>query len=214
MLLRVPQVQAELKVTDEQKKQLDAYFGESRATGMRELMEKLRDMSEEERRKEFQKIREQRKKEATERLGKILDEKQLARLDGIRLQLQGFSVLGDRKVIEKLGITREQGVKLKELRDQMQQFLQKLFEGMREAPREERGKLMQGIGEKARDIQQHTMEKAIREVLTTTQAKQLKEMMGAPFELDLRELFRGGMFRSGRPGGGSGGGPGGSRPEQ
>ena len=57
-LVQMPQVQTELKLTDDQKKQLDTYSEESRGR-MREQFGRMRDMSREERQAEFTKLREQ-----------------------------------------------------------------------------------------------------------------------------------------------------------
>lgn len=223
-LLRAPAVREALNMTEEQVEKLDA-AQEERMEAMREQWGRLRDLPADQRGPEMEKLRQERAKQEAEMLGKILSKKQVTQLDQIRLQVMGFEALGTPDVIDTLGITEEQGKKLSAIRDEMGQERRRLFEQMRDVPREQRGERMRELMEKGREIQKKALEKALKEVLTTAQAEKWKDMVGEPVDLDFGELMRAGMrggrgpaagrrpggprgpAQGGRPRGGRGSGP-------
>lgn len=212
MLLRAPQVLTVLKATDEQKEQIAAYL-EERGGGFRELFAELRKLEPDARRERMAEIRKKRAAEEEAKLGGILSEEQLAQLNGIRYQLMGFDALGDRVMITTLGINKEQGARLRELRAEMNERIQQLRPGP-DVPREERIRRMQEVRDKVTKIREETLQKALTEVLTTDQAEAFKRLLGPPVKLDPGELFRGRFRRGGegaRPGGREGRRPRGGR---
>ncbi len=179
MIMRSEQIQKELEIVDDQLKELEA-IGED----MRESFQGFRDMSQEDRDAKMRDIN----KQFEERLNEVLLPHQQKRLKQISAQFSsrgpnGFAgSLTEGNLADELKITDEQKAKLKT------------------------------VGEEARaDMDAKTkkiraeMEEKILAVLTEEQRKQYKEMVGEPFEMDMRQM------QGGRGRGGNGGGQGGDR---
>jgi Spy/CpxP family protein refolding chaperone len=107
MLVRQETVQKELGITAEQKAKLDAALPAARGGGAN-----VREMSEEERRT-WREERRARVAEDDGKLGSILDAKQAARLEQIRVQALGGGVLMDPAIAKTLGITEDQREKFR-----------------------------------------------------------------------------------------------------
>ncbi len=183
MLLRNEAVQKELGISDEQKTKLQELAEANRPSGDRP---DFGNMSQEER----QKWMEERAKAAEEQLkkvGEVLDEKQMARMEEIRIQSLGTGAYMDEAVAKKLDITEEQQEKLRTAQ-------REAFEALRDAA---------GEGERpnreAMAKMQEELQAKAKEILTEEQQAKFKELIGKPF--DVAQL-RGGM---GGPGGGRGG---------
>ena len=124
-LVGVPEVQKELGVSDEQKKDVAQLVAETQKQ-MRSSMagfdfEKFQNMTQEERQKFFadsRKKSEEATKAAEEKLSKILDEKQLARLNELRLQREGIAALGRPEVAKQLGLSEDQAAKIRKIQEQ------------------------------------------------------------------------------------------------
>lgn len=119
LLLALPEVQKELNVTEEQKGLIDDMLADLREGGPGFDREQLRDASPEERQKLMQEARakaDARMKQAEEATKTILDEKQFARYEQLRIQRAGVAALGRPEVAEKLALTQEQQDKLAEVR--------------------------------------------------------------------------------------------------
>ncbi len=156
-------VQADLKMTDEQKKACAQAAEEAR-----KALEGVNQLKPEERGPKFREARE--KVEAA--LKKALKEEQLNRLNQIDYRQRGPSALTQREVAEKLELSREQRQKLGELSREAQQAIQKAREDTTGAERREKiAKLRAGSNEK------------ILELLTDAQKKKWSEMLGSPFDL-------------------------------
>jgi len=116
MLVRQEAVQKELAITAEQKAKLDAALPAALGGGAN-----VREMSEEERRT-WREERRARVAEDDGKLGSILDAKQAARLEQIRVQALGGGVFMDPEISKTLGITEDQREKfrtaMQELRDE------------------------------------------------------------------------------------------------
>lgn len=119
MLLGMPEVQKELNVTADQKKQIDTLLGDA-FEKMRASFQGMRDLSEEEREKrrdEMRKKFEEAGKELDEKVGKILDAKQVERLHQLQLQREGFMALSRPDVIKKLGLSEDQQAQIKKIQE-------------------------------------------------------------------------------------------------
>lgn len=125
MLIQTPEVQQELKITEEQKTKLTALQAD--------VQEKMQaafagmgpgqadDVSQEEREKRFA---ESRKKideaniAAEAKIDRLLQPEQLARMQQLKLQREGAAAIGKPEVAEQLKLTEEQKTKIKGLAEQ------------------------------------------------------------------------------------------------
>lgn len=177
MILRNEQIQKELEIVDDQLKDLEA-IGEE----MRESFQGLRDLSQEERDEKFREIN----KQFEERLNEVLLPHQQKRLKQISAQFSSrgpngvAGTLTEGNLAEELKITDEQKEKLRSVGEEARAEME----------------------EKTKKIRAE-MEEKILAVLTEEQRKQYKELVGEPFEMDMRQMFQRGQ---GRDGGGQRGG--------
>jgi hypothetical protein len=167
MWLGQKSVQEELKLSDDQVKQVKEQQDKSR-----KAFEGLRDLSREERGPKIQELM----KENEKAYAKILDKKQTARLKQIGLQLslrfQGAGVLSNPDVAKKLELTDDQKKGLKTIQDDIRKEAGEIFQG--EGTREEKFK-------KVGELQKTATAKALK-LLTDDQRKTWKEMTGAEFK--------------------------------
>ncbi len=165
-LLRNPQVQQELKLTDQQKQQL-----EQMGQQWREKMRGLRDLPPEERRQRVEAMR----SEVEKQLSTILNDQQMKRLKQIALQVEGYAALGRPEIAEQVGLTKEQR--------------QKVGDILRQAAEKRREVFQQGQGDRQaafqrmREIRQW-VDSEIEKLLTAEQKKKWQELIGAPFKLE------------------------------
>lgn len=186
-LLQRNDVQEELELLDDQKKQLTE-LREKSAEKMREVFGSLRGGEGNERRGE--EMRETFRKLAAEtqaEVDKVLLPHQSKRLKQLEVQMQMrgrgvLGALGGGEVPEKIGISEDQQEKLREKAQELDNELRK----------------------KTAELRKQAQDKLIAS-LSEEQRQQLKEMIGEPFEFkDEPGQGFGGNF-----GGGFGGGPGG-----
>lgn len=191
MLAGSEAVQAELKVTEEQKTALD----ETR----REMFQGFRRGGDGERpsREDFQaRMAEQEKK-----VNSILNEEQQKRLTEIRYQVMGIpGILRDEGASKELNVTAEQRQTVDGLMDEQREAMQELREAV-----EVGAVAREAMGEEMEKLRKEMEEKSTA-VLTEEQQAKVKEMMGKPF--DVAQL-RGPGGRRGP--GGAGDPPGGRR---
>jgi hypothetical protein len=197
MILGMPDVQKELSVTDDQKTKLT----ELQQTAMEDFrtmdFSKVRGMSQEERTKFFSDIA----KKSEEKIGKILDAKQMERLKQLQVQMQGVQALTDPDVVAKLKLSQDAQDKIKKvIDDSRQQRPQGNFFNMSD---EERKAAM----DKMQEQRAATMKSALA-VLDDDQLLEWGKMTGKEFKFDLGQFGRGGFGGRGNRGG-QGGGPGG-----
>jgi hypothetical protein len=170
-LLSMPEVQAELKLTDEQKTKVTEMLGQLRG-GRRGQGGQFGNLSREERQKQLAERRANEEKQVQT----ILNTDQLQRYHQLQLQRQGLSSLRDPKVEDELKLTEDQRSKVdgifKEQADETQKALESAGGGRRA-----RGAARTQLEE----IRKKTDEK-LQAVLTDDQKKQWKEMLGAPFK--------------------------------
>jgi Spy/CpxP family protein refolding chaperone len=195
-LATVDTVQEALKLSSEQKDKIKAINDETR-----EAMESMRKELDNGGRPDREKMKKVMD-EASDKLGKVLDETQQKRLMGVFLQVNGPIALVDRSVEKALDITDEQRDKLHEMlappRDGRGEGRgagkgEGRGEGKGEAKGEGRGEGGAGSFRERRE----KMEKEAMAVLTSDQQKKLTELKGEKVEVDMSKL-RG----PGGPGGG------------
>jgi Spy/CpxP family protein refolding chaperone len=165
-LLRSPQVQQELKLTDQQRQRLEQ-LGEQ----WREKMRGLRDLPPEERRQKVQGMR----AEVEKQLSQILNEQQMKRLKQIALQVEGYAALERPEIAEQVGLTKEQRQKIRDI-------LRQAGEKRREAFQQGQGD-RQAAFQRMREIRQW-VDGEIEKLLTAEQKKKWQELVGAPFKFE------------------------------
>ncbi len=170
-LLRSPQVQQELKITEAQQQKLQV-LGEQLREKFRGLGQELQGLSPEERTKRMEQVNAEVEKE----LAKVLTEQQLKRLKQISLQVEGYAALGRPEIAQQVGLTEGQ-------QKQVQQVL-------REAAEKRRALFQQGPGgdpqarfQQMREIRQWVDEQ-IERLLTEQQKKKWRELIGEPFKFE------------------------------
>lgn len=195
LLLGNESVQAELKMTDEQKAKVKEVVERERDK-MREFGAQFKEGGEIDR----DKVRAQMKEmaESGEKVIKdILNPDQQKRLKQILWQQAGALVFADKDFATALKITDDQSERFKTIGEEFQEDMQEL----RQTTRGNQQEFQQKMQALRQEVTERTME-----VLTPEQRKAHKEMLGAPFEIKfdpnaVRE--RGGMRKGGEGRGGS-----------
>lgn len=165
-LLRSPQVQQELKLTDQQRQRLEQ-LGEQ----WREKMRGLRDLPPEERRQKGEGMR----AEVEKQLATILNEQQMKRLKQIALQVEGYAALERPEIADQVGLTKEQRQKIRDI-------LRQAGEKRREAFQQGQGD-RQAAFQRMREIRQW-VDGEIEKLLKAEQKKKWQELVGAPFKFE------------------------------
>ena len=199
-LLLIPKVREELDLVDEQIADLKKLGESMRPQGRRERPN-FREMSEEQRREYFEKMRKEREKRQAElnaKIKEILMPEQWERLQQIRIQAGGFRAFLSQELQQKLKITEEQ---LEKIRTTAQQHFQEMREQLRSAFQSgDREKLREAIAKGQKEV----MEKVLG-ILSDSQREAYKKLTGEPFEVPQQRRF---FFGRGRFGGrGDRGGP-------
>jgi Spy/CpxP family protein refolding chaperone len=188
-------VQADLKLTDDQKKKVTEML-----TAMRE-----------ERRQTFENMRssgsfdpeamqsamKKMNADYTAKMNAILTADQQKRVKEIGLQIQKNGAIADPDVQNELNITAEQKSKIDDLMQKFQGAMMDLGQKMRS------GEIDQEAARPLFKKNADTLNDELGKILTADQAAKLKMMGGAPFAADPNE---GPQFRMGGRGGGGGGG--------
>jgi Spy/CpxP family protein refolding chaperone len=191
MLLGSSQVQTELKLSDEQKSQIDTISQEARENMFASFrgFGDIRDLPEEERNAKLAEAREKMQaaeKATNEKLAGVLDDAQEKRLNEIQLQAQGPSVFSNEEVAAKLNLTAEQKQKVKDLLDAQREVRDELVGGDNLSREERRAKFEENRA-KLEELGKET-ESGIVDTLTDAQKQQWNEMKGSAFELDRSTL--------------------------
>jgi Spy/CpxP family protein refolding chaperone len=193
MLLGNPQVQKELKLTEDQTKkvgemQQEMFAGFGGGGGGQNLTDEER----QKRREEFQKKAE----ENTKKMLALLDADQTARLKQIQLWVGGVASLStNEEAAKELKLTDDQKEALKTINEEAGKKRQELFTGGFGGSEEEQAQRR----EKFASLQKETEEECLA-VLTDEQKAQFNKMKGPKFELDMSAFGRGGPGgRRGRP---------------
>jgi hypothetical protein len=167
MLLAVPAVQTELKLTDEQKRQAADLLQKQRAD-LGEFVQRLQSATAEDR----SKMLAEWQADQAKKVAAVLNPDQQKRLHQLSLQQQGFTAMVAPAVQTDLKLTAEQKARVDELLRAQQMALQNLFQGGGGITAETRQKLQA--------LQKETNDK-LRAVLTDEQKTRWKEMLGTPF---------------------------------
>jgi Spy/CpxP family protein refolding chaperone len=169
-ILRMPEVQTELKLTDDQKTKVVS-LSERIQEERRGQLQELRDLSDEERQKRMTEWRMSENKQ----LGEILNADQMKRYNQLRLQRAGLSVaLAEKEVVDELKLTADQQTKVREIIQAQQAERRSLFQdggggGDREA-----------MMEKMQALQKQTDAKLVA-LLTDEQKTKWAQLIGTPF---------------------------------
>jgi hypothetical protein len=170
----LPEVQTELKMTDDQKKrvtEINNQLGESR----RELFGTGFD--------HWSEIRgrvEQLNRDASKQVDELLAPEQRKRLQEISIQQNGPRALNDPDVVAELGLSDEQKTKLTKANEENTEAFEKAVE---ESGRDD---WRQKAGQLAEEADARLLG-----VLNPQQQEQFQKMGGKEFNVDLSQLFRG-----------------------
>lgn len=198
MLLSMPEVQKELKMTPEQNDKVKTKQADVR-TATQAIMEKaggfqaLRDMSPEDRTK----LQADMQEVQTKAVKEVLDETQMKRFHQLELQRQGPNAFTMPEVKKALDITDEQSTKIAAIQMEQQQAMRDARQGFdpQNATADDRAAMQK----KMADAQKVTLDKTLA-VLTPDQAKKWKEMTGEPFKFPAMGPGGPGGRRPGAPG--------------
>lgn len=179
-LIRVEQVQKELKVSEEQTEKITKLIASHRERSRSGLnLQEIRKLSQEERQKAFADQAKKRGKvtaESEKELTEILDDGQSERLSQIVYQQSGTQALNMKEVQKKLKMSEEQVKKLADVNKQQSANRAELIRNARENGQLRTLRDAFAESTKKRD-------KALMGVLTEEQQKAFKELKGKPFEL-------------------------------
>ncbi len=205
MMLGIPQVQKELKLSEDQiakvtEIQQAGRGGAGGGGGGGGGFGNFQNMTEEERTKFFEDMR-KRNEENNKKLMALLDEGQTTRLKQIQLWMGGVAGLAAESESAKeaaaaLKLTDDQKEALKTITQESGKKTGEIFQGFRGADEEQRTKLQAQMAE----IRKET-EAECEAVLTDEQKAQFTKMKGPKFEFDMSAMRGGPGGRRGRPGG-------------
>ncbi|MDX1931442.1 MAG: hypothetical protein SFU56_02440 [Capsulimonadales bacterium] len=205
MMLRLPEVQKELKMTPEQLTKLENKQQEMR-DAMRNAFQNADGQDPEARQKMFADMQAQQKKMVEE----VLTPEQTKRFRQLELQQQGpAAILFNAEVATELKVTDEQKSKMQGVQQQSMQEMRDMMQGqdVRSMTQEERQTFMT----KMQGMRKANEEKLLG-VLTAEQKKQWTEMTGVPFKFPAMQGLGGRGGFGGQGGRGQGGrGQGGGR---
>jgi Spy/CpxP family protein refolding chaperone len=186
-LATLDEVQADLKLSDEQK------------TKITEISDDLRQKSRDlfgggmgrfaEIRADLEKLN----REASAEVDKALDDAQRERLQQIDIQVNGAAALNEPNVIADLKLSDEQQKQLDEARAENEKVVTEAFQNLGDMSRDERREKFREIGDAASE--------RLLGVLTPEQKTQFEAMKGETLEIDRSQLRPG--FGGGRRGGGN-----------
>ncbi len=172
MLAAVPEVQEELKLSDEQKAKVEALAGRDIAE-LQGLRDELADVPAEELQARVLQRNAEIREKSRANLAEVLEPEQRKRLDQIDLQVRGYQAFttSDR-VREALEFTDEQQARLREVGDNTEAKV-------REISQNAGGDIWAAIAD-MRKAREDAMNQ-VKEMLTEDQSARWKEMTGEPF---------------------------------
>ena len=180
-LLRLEQVQKEMKLSEEQTAKVKELV-EKLGAEMREQYTALREIEDRaQRRAKMTELRDQFDNKVREQLHDVLEREQMMRLYQIRMQVRPVvDSLANRYVVRRLELTEEQQKKVAEIAKETQAKQSELFGAMRDASDEQRSEAFQ----KLRQVRSDADEKALA-VLTAEQKEAFENMKGEKIELEM-----------------------------
>ena len=181
-LLRMEQVQKEMKLSEEQTAKVQEVV-EKLGAEMREQYTALREIEDRQQRMEkTTALSDEFDGKVREQLRDVVEREQMMRLYQIRMQVRPVvDSLSNRYVAGRLELTDQQKEKLAEIAKDSQAKQSELYATMRDATDEQRSEAFQ----KLRQIRGDADEKALG-VLTAEQKKSFEEMKGEKIELQMR----------------------------
>jgi len=198
MLLRMPEVQKELNLSDDQKKQIETLLADAmqqaRASFGQVNFQELQNLSADEREKRLADMRKKFEdvgKGTDEKVAKILDTDQAERLHQLQLQQQGAMALFRPEVIQKLRLSDDQQAKMKKIQEDARP------KGMTFDPNQS-AEDRQAMFKKMRD-QFDKAQKEILAVLTDDQMLDWTNMCGKEFKFPQPQFGRGNRAGAARP---------------
>jgi hypothetical protein len=174
-MLNNPQVQKELKLTNDQVKKVTDLGKEMREKHQGDFA-KLQDLDRSERRAKMEEMMKTMGEESKKSLTGVLKPEQEKRLHQIQRQMEGARAFSNPDVESELKLTAEQKEKIKTINDDVRKEMEELFQ-----PGGPRGNF-----QKMQTIRKESMENATA-VLTEDQKKTWKEMTGEPFHFEMRQ---------------------------
>ncbi len=201
-LLRMEEVQKEVKITDEQKAELTKIGEANRPAAPvggfdQEAFAKLTEEERTKLRAEMQAAGEERSKKSEEAIKALLKPEQWTRLSELRVQRDGVRGLAREDVQKQLGLSAEQVAKIKTLTDANAPTGG--FGGGR--PGADQSEEEARKAREERDAKRAAFDKDMAAVLTADQTAAWTKLQGAKFEFPARGAGGG---RGGRPGGATG----------
>ena len=197
----IKHLQDDYDLSEEVSKKIADLIQESRE-GMREkgrtMMEGLREMESDERNEvmaEFRKESEAANKEASKKIGELLEKKQQNRLRELKFQRMGVALLHDKTFYDVLGISKEQAEKLAAAKKGFEEKQKKAQDEMRESVQEAMGEggdrdslreMMTEMRESIAEMQKKS-ETGYMDVLTKEQKEAFEKMKGEAFEFPARQ---------------------------
>ncbi|MFH1921935.1 MAG: hypothetical protein ABIP48_18875 [Planctomycetota bacterium] len=180
-LLRLEQVQKEMKLSEEQTAKVRKVV-ETLGAQMRDQYTALREIEDrDQRRAKTSEMRDEFDGKVREQLRDVLEREQMMRLYQIRMQVRAVvDSLASRYVAGRLELTEEQKEKLAEINKDLQTRQSELYGTMRDATDEQRSEAFQ----KLREIRNDAGEKALG-VLTAEQKESFEKMKGEKVELQM-----------------------------
>lgn len=180
-LLRLEQVQKEMKLSEEQTTKVQEVV-EKLGAEMREQYTALREIEDrDERRAKMSELSDQLDGKVREQLRDVVKREQMMRLYQIRLQIRAVAdSLANRYVAGKLKLTDDQKSNAAQINKDMQAGRSELYATMRDASDEQRREIFQ----KLRKIRSDADEKALG-LLTAEQKAAFEEMKGEKIELEM-----------------------------
>ena len=180
-LLRLEQVQKEMKLSEEQTAKVQEVV-EKLGAEMREQYAALREIEDRaEQRAKMSELSDQFDDTVREQLRDVVEREQMMRLYQIRMQVRPVvESLANRYVAGRLELTEEQKKKLDEIAKEMQAKQSELYGSMRDANDKQRAEVFQ----KLRELRSNADEKALG-LLTAQQKEAFEKMKGEKVELQM-----------------------------
>jgi len=178
-------VQKELSITEEQKKSLGELGDQLRSDAL-EIFSSLQDLTPEEQKEhmpELMKMIGEKGAAMQEKIDKLLDAKQLARMKELSLQSRGAQALEDDELAAKLKITDEQKAKLADIREEGNKLIEQAMQSLRGGGGDA-GEMRKKMGAMRKELTDKAMA-----VLTPEQTKEFDKLKGAKFEFPPQRGF-------------------------
>jgi len=172
-VLMAPNVQKELKLTDDQTGKVQQTVQDIMGSHREEMMG-LRDLPQEERPKKMRELSKTMNDEAKKALALTAD--QSKRYDQIILQARGLDALGDPDVQGKLTLTDEQKTKITSITTDSREKMRDIFQNA--------GDDREAAMKKITDLRKESMNQALA-ALTDDQKKTWKELIGEPVDINI-----------------------------